>query len=201
MEENKYNILFNITKNNLTTMLLARPILYYINAFGSKDILQIREKHYEKGFRQCFLNENGIDNQTVFVTYNKESYVKKEVIYPVEHWDAFYNSISKCKYFLEEYIINDETFSFKLRFPLIWSDDFENIINGDYSKVSDEYITKFYPNKTSLLYHLKNKTTEARDFYGNKFKVDKKLFDTCEVGPKMILEKEIFQSNVHKILI
>ena len=196
MEENKYERLFEVTKHNLTTLLLGRPVLYYLNTFGYKDIKMIRDKHYEYGFKQCFLIEKEIDHQNLFVVYNNKETIDKNSV----DWDFFKDSIVKSKHYVDEYIIDENTFAFKIKFPLKWHKDFEAIVNGKYSQVSNEYLNAFYANKSNLLFHLKHKTPEAISFFSKKFHVKPSVFDDCEIGQRMHFTDEELKID-NKILI
>ena len=196
MEESKYDRLFEARKHNLSTLLLGRPVLYYLNTFGYKDVKIIRDKHYQYGFRQCFIIEKELEQQNMFIVYNNKETKDDNSV----DWDFFKDSIIKSKHFVDEYIIDESTFAFKIKFPLKWHKDFEAIVAGKYSQVSNEYMNSFYPNKTNLLFHLKNKTPEAINYFSNKFKVNPNVFDDCEIGQRMHFGEEELKIN-DKILI
>jgi len=199
MEERKYNHLFE-QPQNISTLFLSRPIMSSINKFGKTDIIQVRDIYYEKGFTKCELDEDCINEGKVFITFNTDKNYKGLLI---KNWNAFHNTIKESQVYINEFDIDINKIAVYLNFPKKWMNDYFNIIEGNYSKLSDNFMKSFYPNADSFLYHLKNKTPEAIDFYTNKFKVNEKLFDTCEIGPKMILEKEIFKVDIdiNKILV
>jgi len=184
---------------DLVTILLSRPIFFTLNTFDKRNILDIKEKHAEMGFVKSFLESEYDKN--IYMVYDSKGYYVETVKNHHFKWEVFYNSVINSSSFIEEVKLSDNIYAFKIKFPEKFIDDFNKIINGEYSKISKEYITKFYPDEDSVMYNLKNRTPELIDAYSEKFKINTKIFDTCEVGPKMILEKEIFQFNVDKMLI
>ena len=199
MEENKYKFVFEY-KHNLTTMFFGKPMMYYLNTFGLKDISTIRNKHFEKGFLQAYLVDEELDKQHLYLVYNKNFYFKEGKENLVSNWELFYDSIVKSKYFVEEVKLDINRVAFKVKFPLKWNKDFDAIIEGRYSKISNNYMSTFFSEKEFLPYHLKNKSEEAIDFYSEKFKVNKSVFDDCEIGPKMDFANELMIIE-NKILI
>ena len=54
---------------------------------------------------------------------------------------------------------------------------------------------EFFPDENNILFHLRNKTIFAKDFYAKEFGVRKNVFDNCEIGPKLQIEKEMLKIN------
>ena len=181
MEDLKYNLLFSQKVNNLSTVFFARPMMYSINTFGKPMISEIIKKHYEHGFTQLYLcDEEG----TLILNYDKMEVDK------AADWEFFYDSIVKSKLFIEDVEYEEGRFAFKIRFPKKWKEDFDRIISGRYSKVSEMYMKKFYPTDDNLLYHLHYKTEKVIDHYSKLFNVSEELFSECEIGPIVNIEKE-----------
>ena len=181
MEDLKYNLLFSQKVNNLSTVFFARPMMYSINTFGKPMISEIIKKHYEHGFTQLYLcDEEG----TLILNYDKMEVDK------AADWEFFYDSIVKSKLFIEDVEYEEGRFAFKIRFPKKWKEDFDRIISGRYSKVSEMYMKKFYPIDDNLLYHLHYKTEKVIDHYSKLFNVSEELFSECEIGPIVNIEKE-----------
>lgn len=191
MGDNKYANLFN-QDLNLSTLFFARPMMYSLNTFGKKNIIDIRNKHYETGFTKCELDEHFYKEGKLFLTYdNKIGY--KNV--PIRNWEFFYDSVKKSKLYINDFDLDEDTTVFYLNFPEKWIQDYEKILEGTYSKVSYNFMSTFFSDDNNLLYHLRNKTSDAKEFYAEKFHVTKKVFDDCEIGPKFEIEKEILQIN------
>jgi hypothetical protein len=181
MGDKKYDNLFK-QKVNLTTLFFARPMMYSINTFGKPMISDIIKKHYEHGFVQLYLcDEDG----TLVLVYDKIEMTEKMV-----DWEFFYDSVVKSKFFIEDVEYEENKFAFKIRFPRKWKEDFDKIISGKYSKVSEMYIKKFYPVDDNLLYHLHYKTEKVIDHYCKLFNVKEDIFTDCEIGPIIDTQKE-----------
>jgi hypothetical protein len=54
-------------------------------------------------------------------------------------------------------------------------------------------MAEFFPDDNNILYHLRNKTSHAKEFYASEFNVRKEVFDDCEIGPKLEIEKEMLK--------
>lgn len=195
----KYEGLFE-QANNLTTLFLAKPMMYHLNTFGKLAIIDIRDKHYDYGFKKSYLSSDDISLRHIYSVYNsKYSYFSgKERA--ITNWEFFYDSVLKSKHFIEEMKINEEDIAFKLKFPDEWTEDFHNIIQGRYTKLSKSFMRKFFPDEETLLHHLYHKTNIARDYYSQKFNVNPNIFDDCEfIGPKMVIEDELFKIRQEKV--
>ena len=189
MGDNKYDNLFK-QKVNLTTLFFARPMMYSLNTFAKTSIVDIRNKHYERGFRKCEMDEDHYKEGKLFLTYNTKKDYRN---LPVRNWDLFKDSVKKSKLYINEFDVDLETIVFYLSFPERWMEDYTRIIDGEYSKVSNRYMAQFFPNDNNLLYHLRNKTSFAKQFYAKEFNVRKEVFDDCEIGPKLEIEKEMLR--------
>jgi hypothetical protein len=183
------NNLFN-QKLNLSTLFFARPMMYSLNTFGKSTIVDIRNKHYETGFNKCELDEDYYKEGRMFLTYNNKKGHKN---FPIRNWQFFLDSVRKSKLYINEFDSDINFTTFYLNFPERWLNDYKNIIEGNYSKVSYNFMSTFFPDNNNLLYHLRNKTSEAKGFYAKEFGVRESVFDDCEIGPKMIIEKEMLK--------
>lgn len=189
MAKENYNFLFEQKENNVCTCTISRPVMKMLNTFNKTDILDIRDKHNEIGFKQIYIND--FEKRTVTLVY-----VPKDP--ESRNWEFFRDSVMKNKRFLEEIKIKNK-FVFIVKFPEVWGKDFDTIIQGKYSKVSKEYLSTFYENKTSILYHFSNKTEEAVSFYSREFNVPESVFNDCEIGPKIDLDIETFKLNMTSV--
>ena len=189
MEEKKYALLTRDT--DLVTILLARPMFYALNTFGKYNISDIKTKHLELGFRKALLSKDESDKGYLYMIYQSTGYFYDTYKKATSNWEFFYDSVLKSKHFVEEVKLAEDDFAFKVKFLEEYMDDYLYILEGKYSKVSDKYISKFYPDEKSLIYHLKNKTPEVREAYSLKFKVRESLFNDCDnIGPIINKEKE-----------
>lgn len=192
MAKEDYNFLFEQENiNNICTTVLSRPVMKMLNTFGRTDIMDIRDKHNQMGFDETYIHD--IDKKNVALVY-----IPKEP--EGKPWEFFRESVLKNKRFVEEFKINNSKFVFVVTFPKIWHRDFDMIIEGKYSKVSEEYLNQYYQNKASLLFHFSNKTPEAIAFYSQKFNVSESIFDDCEVGPRINLETETFKLKMTSVI-
>lgn len=189
MGDKKYDNLFK-QKVNFTTLFFARPMMYSLNTFGKTSIVDIRNKHYERGFRKCEMDEDHYKEGKLFLTYNTK---KDHRNLAIRNWDLFKDSVKKSKLYINEFDADLETIVFYLSFPERWMEDYIRITNGEYSKVSSRYMAEFFPDDNNILYHLRNKTSEAKSFYSKEFGVRENVFDDCEIGPKMVIEKEMLK--------
>lgn len=189
MEDKKYKLLTK--SNDLVTVLLSRPMFYALNTFGKKDISDIKVRHLELGFKKTLLSENETDKGYIYLVYQSNGYFYESYKKPRNDWEFFKDSVLKSKHFIEEIQLNEYDYAFKVKFMEEFMDDFNYILEGRYTKVSNEYMSRFYPDEKSLMYHLKNKTSEIREAYSLKFKVKESLFNDCEnIGPIIDKQKE-----------
>jgi hypothetical protein len=190
MEENKKHR--QLTRStDLVTCLLSRPMFYALNTFGKRSISDIKVKHLELGFKKTLLSENEIDKGYLYMIYQSNGYFYESYKKPTIDWGFFHDSVLKSKHFVEEIRLTEDDHAFKVKFMEEFMDDFNYIIEGNYSKVSNEYISRFYPDDKSLMYHLKNKTPDIKEAYSLKFKVKESLFDDCaNIGPIIDKQKE-----------
>ena len=56
---------------------------------------------------------------------------------------------------------------------------------------------RFFKDDNNLLYHLRNKTSYAKEYYAKKFKIKEDLFNDCEIGPVIDINKESYQLKEH----
>lgn len=189
MAEKNYDNLFK-QKINLTTLFFGRPMMYSLNTFAKTAIVDIRNKHYEKGFRKCEMDEDHYKEGKLFLTYNTK---KDHRNLSIRNWDIFKDSVQKSKLYINEFDADVDTVVFYLDFPERWMEDYNRIINGEYSKVSSRYMALFFPDENNILYHLRNKTSYAKEFYAKEFNVSKEIFHDCEIGPKLDIEKEMLK--------
>lgn len=93
-------------------------------------------------FRDCFISEDGkhIDIYTRVGGNNRESGYGEEVLYEDENFVTTFD---------DDYDNTYGTYRFKV--PDKWLDDYNYIVEGEFSKVSDEYVNivkSFYPKLT-----------------------------------------------------
>ena len=191
MAKEDYSFLFEQIETNVCTVVFTRPVMKMLNTFGKTDIMDIRDKHNQLGFVETYVYD--VNKKTLALTYIPKDPEGKP-------WEFFRDSVLKNKKFVEEFKINDTKFVFIVTFPKIWERDFDMIIDGKYSKISQEYLNQYYQNKGSLLFHLSKKTPEAIAFYSEKFNVSESIFDDCEIGPKIDLGIETFKLKMTSII-
>lgn len=100
-----------------------------------------RSEEYPR-FRDCFISEDGkhIDIYTRVGGNNRESGYGEETLYEDENFVTTFD---------DDYDNTYGTYRFKV--PDKWLDDYNHIVEGELSKVSDEYVNivkSFYPKLT-----------------------------------------------------
>jgi hypothetical protein len=190
MGKEDYNFLFEQKENNVATSVFSRPIMKLLNTFGRFDIMDIRDKHNQIGFSQTYMYD--VDKKTLALAYIPKDPEGK-------NWEFFRESVLKNKRFVEEFKINNSKYVFIVSFPKVWHHDFDMIVEGKYSKVSEEYLNQYYQNKASLLFHLSKKTQEAVSYYSREFNVSESIFNDCEIGPRIDLNTETFKLNMTSV--
>lgn len=176
----------------LTTMLLSRPCMELAYNFGKSNIYDIRDLHMQKGFEKAYIFN--VLEKTVVLVYNSKQYIVNNYSKPVQYFDMFLESIIKSKHYKEHFILEDGRYCFVINFPEQHYQDFDKIIESNYKDISLGYLDKYYFGMDNLIYHLKFQTKHIKSYYSEKFKVDKKIFDTCNIGNLFSLKKELFEN-------
>lgn len=178
---------------SIARSMLTRPLISNVYDFEKSNILDIVQSHYLNGYLDTYFT---INDYELAIKYNcEEAKLDNGYVRKIINWSSFEESLKKSKLFIE--LISEDNYKyFIFKYPKEWILDFTHIKNGEYSKVSTNYINKFYASKDNFLFHFKWKTEEAIDYYSKKFNVDKKLFKKCEIGPKVDLEKEMYKPKI-----
>lgn len=169
-------------KGNITCKTLVRPIAHSIMP-NSPPADSIHYLNHTMMLMDAWVGdkeENDNEFGLVFLRFKPSDLLKWE-----ERYDKF---LKTAPTFIRRYR-KDEHKILVYRFPEEWMSDYKHVMNSEYSKVSSEYINKFY-SKDSFLYHVKNKTKVVKEYYGEQFNVPVSIFSDCEIGNKFLEQNE-----------
>ena len=184
MKQQKINL---NNRKGLATLFYSRPMFYALNTFGKTDMDEIKVQHCKIGFVKCMLSEEA-ENGIIYMIYDSDGFFMSTP--NKDAWDFFHDSVTKSKHFIEDIQLSETRHAFKLKFPEDHLEDYLNLLNGKYSKVSEEYMLSYYPKENSLLYNIYYKTPAIRYAYSQEFGISESVFDNCELGPVMDIEEE-----------
>ena len=191
MKELKINL---NNRKGLATLFYSRPMFYALNTFGKTSIDEIKIQHCKIGFVKCMLSEEAREG-ILYMIYDSDGYFMD--VPKKDAWEFFHDSVLKSKHFIETVQLSETRYAFKLKFPEHLLEDYFHLLDGKYSKVSEDYMLDYYPQENSLLYNIYYKTPAIRYAYSQEFGIKESVFDTCELGPVMDIEEETLKLSAN----
>lgn len=159
---------------------LTRPLLSELKVFNCTHILDVVQNFHMKGLINTYIfNVNNIT-----LVFNPHFFIENGKQKAIKDFELFKSELLNNPLFLEEVVIG-ENIGLTFIFPHKWRNEYNSILKGEYSKVSSEYIDKFYPSKECKMFLYKWKPEEAKEYFAKKFNVNKTIFNECELGPKI----------------